>query len=178
MAANVAVMNADCTTFLSYIDWRRAMILLFENKVEVLVESDKVVRTSAGDEYKVPAIVRLIKAVRQIYKSKVPYSKKAVFIRDGYICQFCSRKLQEKGKLEDKPTVDHVMPSSRGGKSEFDNTVCSCLACNNKKGDRTPREAGMRLIKQPYQPTINEFMIKKAKQLGVYAMLEELWKTL
>jgi 5-methylcytosine-specific restriction endonuclease McrA len=67
-------------------------------------------------------------------------------IRDGNSCQYC-RKVLPMGSL----TLDHVIPKSRGGRSTGENLVACCRACNNRKGDRTPDEAGMTLTKKPGQ---------------------------
>jgi len=146
------------------------MRLLSKGKVEVLKATERILRSSDRTwEIYIPKILRLVKLVRSIYKTKVPWNKKNVIVRDRSICQFC-------GTIERKMTVDHVIPSSRGGKSTFDNCVCSCKSCNNRKGDKTPREAQMSLKRQPWPPTIMEFINIKMKTLGIDKVLEDLWK--
>ncbi|HRU40063.1 MAG TPA: HNH endonuclease, partial [Candidatus Goldiibacteriota bacterium] len=81
--------------------------------------------------------------------SRPKFSKKSVFIRDNYQCQYC-------GCHSVKPTIDHIIPRCKGGKNDWTNTVTACHACNNKKGDRTLKEAGMKLIRQPAEP---KFMV-------------------
>ena len=78
--------------------------------------------------------------------------KKAVLWRDRYTCQYCGQK---GGEL----TVDHVLPKSRGGKSTWDNLVAACRSCNLRKGDRTPEEAGMRLLRPPKPPRVPLFLL-------------------
>ncbi|MCP4692395.1 MAG: HNH endonuclease, partial [Desulfobacterales bacterium] len=112
-------------------------------------------------------VMKLIKLIRTIYRAKVPFSKRNVFLRDGLKCAYCGADGREL-------TMDHIIPRSRGGKNNFDNCVASCAACNNKKACRTPREAGMHLKVRPYQPTISEFLRIKFKRLGVAKVLEEL----
>jgi 5-methylcytosine-specific restriction endonuclease McrA len=73
-----------------------------------------------------------------------------------------------------KLTVDHIIPQSKGGKSTFDNRVAACRECNHKKGNRTPNEAKMYLIRQPYTPTIYEFIRLKMKQYKIDDFLKEL----
>ena len=73
-------------------------------------------------------------------------------------------------------TIDHILPRSKGGKSEFENTVCCCFACNNKKDNRTPSEAKMFLKFRPYTPTIMEFLIRSIKNSGMEETLNELEK--
>lgn len=87
-------------------------------------------------------------------------------VRDRYLCVYC--------KSNRDLTIDHVIPASRGGKNSFENCVTACRTCNNKKGNRTPREAKMFLKKQPYAPTISEFFRIKMDQLGMHKLLKEL----
>jgi len=164
----VILLNSDYS-FLNTINWKKAMRLLAKGKVEVLTATDKILR-SADRSWKlyIPKVLRLIKLVRQIYKTKVPFSKKNIIYRDKYICQYC-------GKKEDKMTIDHIIPSSRGGKSTFENCVTSCKPCNNLKNNRTPNEARMVLKRQPFKPTIMEFINIKMKLLGIDKILEEIW---
>ncbi len=77
-------------------------------------------------------------------------SRLGIFIRDGFRCQYCGKKLSYKNL-----TIDHVIPKSKGGKTEWTNVVTSCMPCNSKKGDRTPKAAGMTLIREPRIPSIN-----------------------
>jgi 5-methylcytosine-specific restriction endonuclease McrA len=159
------LLNGDYT-FLCLVDWKRAMKLVFTGKVKVLKYSDKMVR-SIGSVFRTPAVLVLMKVVRSVYKGKVPFSKKNILIRDRFTCAYC-------GKAGKRLTMDHVIPKSKGGKTDFDNCVTCCEACNNKKGSKTPREAGMSLMKRPYQPTISEFVRIRLQQSGVYDFLVEL----
>jgi 5-methylcytosine-specific restriction endonuclease McrA len=84
-------------------------------------------------------------------QARVPLNRRNVLRRDRYTCQYCGR---QGGDL----TVDHVLPKSRGGKSTWENLVAACRACNLKKGDRTPEEAGMRLLKPPRPPRLPLFL--------------------
>jgi 5-methylcytosine-specific restriction endonuclease McrA len=76
------------------------------------------------------------------------FSKRNVFKRDRYTCQYC-------GKQEHDLTLDHVTPRSKGGASEWTNIVTACVKCNRTKADRTPKEAKMKLITKPYKPDLN-----------------------
>ena len=77
-------------------------------------------------------------------------SRKSVFKRDNHICQYCQKSFGEK-----ELTLDHVLPKSRGGKKSWTNIVSACKKCNQKKGDKTPAEAGMKLFKVPKKPKNN-----------------------
>jgi 5-methylcytosine-specific restriction endonuclease McrA len=166
----VILLNADFS-YLGTVSWQKAIRLMVKEKAEVIKLSTKVIR-SAGNILKeiiIPKVLRLIKLVRAIYKNKVPFSKRNVMIRDNFICQYC-------GITEKKMTIDHVVPTSKSGKSTFENCTTSCKKCNNKKRNREPREANMHLKRQPWAPTIMEFIIIKTKNLGINKMLEDLCK--
>jgi len=160
------VLNGDYT-FLNTVDWKRAVALFMKGKTEVLKFSERPIRNGAGKVVmKVPLVMRLIKFIRSIYKSRVPFTKKNVFVRDKFRCAYCGAK--------DILTIDHVIPVSRGGKTTFDNCVASCKSCNSNKGNRIPSEANMFLKKQPYSPTISEFIRLKMEQLGLDQILVDI----
>lgn len=162
----VILLNSDYS-YLNTISWKTAMRLMAKGKVEMLKATDKVLRSIEGKwEVIMPAVLRLIKLVRTVYKTRVPFSKRNVIHRDLYTCQYC-------GVMSRKMTIDHVVPQSKGGKSTFENCVAACRECNNSKGDRTPHEANMTLKKQPKQPTIMEFLTLRMKALGVDDLLKE-----
>jgi 5-methylcytosine-specific restriction endonuclease McrA len=162
---HTVVLNADYT-FLGIVNWKRAVKLLVKEKAEVLQESDRPLMGSFTSVKNIPLVMRLIYMVNSVYRAKVPYSRKNVLIRDRHTCQYCGTK--------DDITVDHVVPRSRGGKSSFLNCVASCKECNiHKKQNRTPEEAGMRLIRAPHEPTIIEFLTIKMKSLGVHSFLKD-----
>jgi 5-methylcytosine-specific restriction endonuclease McrA len=143
------------------------MCLLAKQKVEVLRYSEKIVRTGEGLIMKIPAVMKLIKLIRTIYRTKVPFSKKNLFVRDGYHCAYCGVKTE-------RLTIDHIVPKSRGGETSFENCVAACKPCNNKKGKRTPNEAKMYLKVKTYQPTISEFLRLRVKTLGIQEVLKGL----
>ena len=73
-------------------------------------------------------------------------------------------------------TIDHVIPSSRGGKSSFENCVAACKSCNSEKNDRTPSEWGRPLLKRPFRPTIMEFITIKMQVMGVDKVIADMWE--
>jgi 5-methylcytosine-specific restriction endonuclease McrA len=99
---------------------------------------------------------------------KVPYKKiiltrRNILKRDGHKCAYCGRA--------DLPlTIDHIIPRSRGGDETWENLVAACLPCNNRKGDRNPEEAGIRLKIKPYTPSHIMFIRNNAGRL------DETWK--
>ena len=83
--------------------------------------------------------------IRKPFLERVAFNKKNILRRDGYTCQYCSRR-------GEKLTVDHVVPRSRGGQTTWTNVVAACLRCNLLKGNRTLEEARLRLIREPVHP--------------------------
>jgi 5-methylcytosine-specific restriction endonuclease McrA len=147
----VIVLNAGYE-FLGLISWQRAMVLLFSGKVEVVKESDRLVRT-VSKTFRIPAVIRLYKFIRQIYRREVPFSRKNILVRDSFVCQYCGREFPP-GDL----TIDHIIPKVQGGDNLWTNVVASCRSCNVRKGGLTPRQAGMQLVRKPFKPTIMEFI--------------------
>lgn len=132
---------------LSFVTERKALKLLFKGKVDVVsVWPDVQIRFTNGF-INFPAILRLKYFVKKNY-TQLLFSRKAVFKRDRFGCQYCA-KLLKSGQV----TVDHVIPKSMGGGSSFSNCVTSCYGCNNKKGNRTPEQANMLLLTKPIAPT-------------------------
>jgi len=123
---------------------KKAVILLFLDKAEVVeINKEKVIRT-IKDGFPYPSVIRL-KKFAKLANRKIDLTRKNVMKRDGMQCQYC-------GKKHVNLTVDHILPKSRGGKDEWENLTTACNECNNKKGNRTPEEAGMRLLSIPKKP--------------------------
>ena len=142
---HTVVLNADFT-YLNTVPWQRAIKLLIKEKAEAIKEADRQICNSEGTcVLKVPLVLRLVQMVQTVYRNKVPYSRKNVFIRDNHTCQYCG--------THERLSIDHVIPRSKGGKTSFENCVTSCITCNIAKGNRTPREAQMKLRKRPHEPT-------------------------
>ena len=128
------------------ITWKRAVKLVFMEKVEVVEESNRTVH-SISVAMRVPSVVRLMTYVR-FRRREAKFSRRNIYARDGHTCQYCGKKF-----LSDDLTCDHVMPRSRGGKAGWTNIVTCCVICNRKKGGRTPAEAGLRLLRRPTRPS-------------------------
>ena len=160
------LLNADYS-FLNLVNWKRAFCLIAKGKVEIVKDSQRTIRNASGDELKVPAVMRLIKLIRTIYRSSVSFTKRNVLVRDRFKCAYC-------GTRKERLSIDHIIPKSRGGKTNFENCVAACKACNLKKGGRTPNEAKMYLKARPFQPTISEFLRLKFENLGIHDVLADL----
>jgi 5-methylcytosine-specific restriction endonuclease McrA len=122
---------------------RRALVLVLLGRAEMVQASDHVVRSPVA-AFPVPSIIRVLRAVRP-HRRAVALTKKNVLKRDGHRCQYC-------GATHGKMTTDHVVPRSRGGAESWRNLVCACAACNRRKGNRTPQQAGMQLLRPPSVP--------------------------
>ncbi|MGH2409530.1 MAG: HNH endonuclease [Chloroflexota bacterium] len=131
----VLVLNASCEG-LHYVPLRRAMALLLARKAELVEATGQRIR-SARPDLPEPRVIRLLRYVFVPFKAD-RVTKPKILRRDGR-CQYCGR---EQAAL----TVDHVLPRSRGGGTTWENCVAACLPCNQRKDNRTPREAGMRLL--------------------------------
>lgn len=159
---SVLLLNSNYQ-FHALIDKKRAIKLLFRGKCEIVVPSHEVIEnTSKTISIVVPKVLRLLHIVKSIFKNELPFNKKNVFVRDENTCQYCGEVYPKKSKFL---TIDHVLPSSRGGKDSFTNCVCCCKICNEKKGNKTPEEAGMLLRKYPAIPKIMDFMAVRSKQV-------------
>ena len=128
------------------ITWQRAITLLFSGKVEVIEEyEDRTIR-SVTLEIRMPSVIRFLRGVRA-FRRAVRFSRENVYARDRGRCQYCRRKVPRS-----EATYDHVVPRAHGGHTTWENVVISCFECNQRKGGRTPLEAGMRLLCAPVRP--------------------------
>ena len=133
---------------LKVVDWRKAITMLCQGKVEVVSEYDREVR-SVSVTFKLPSVIRLLRYItikRRI--DYVPFSRANIYARDDHRCQYCGIE-----HLVGSLTFAHVLPVSQGGKKNWENIVTSCIDCNRRKGGRTPAQAGMRVIRQPSRPS-------------------------
>jgi 5-methylcytosine-specific restriction endonuclease McrA len=160
------LLNADYS-FLSLVHWKRAVCLLVKGKAEVIRDSPATIRQASGEELRIPAVMRLVKLIRTIYRTGVAFTKRNVLVRDGFRCAYC-------GSHKERLSIDHIMPRSRGGRTSFENCVAACKGCNLRKGGRTPSEAGMYLKTRPVRPTVSEFLRLKLQHLGLQGVLSEI----
>src|SRR6188508_484872 len=140
----VLVLNASYEP-LNVTSVRRAHVLVFKGKAEVLEELDQPLH-SASDTYPWPHVIRLVHYVRVPRAVQRKISRRALFARDGWRCVYC-------GTASGRLTLDHVVPRSRGGDSVWENVVTSCAPCNMRKGNRLPHEVEMTPRKPPRPPT-------------------------
>lgn len=144
MGDRILLLNATYEP-LSVIDWRRAVVMLFLEKIEPLAHYDRFIR-GINRTLRLPAVVRLLRRVA-VRPTVVRFSRANVYARDRHTCQYCGVKLSA-----DRLTYDHVVPKRFGGKRNWTNIVTCCVRCNRAKGGRTPEQAGMRLKRKPIRP--------------------------
>lgn len=96
-----------------------------------------------------PQVIRLLN-FDKMRKRALKLNRRSIYERDNYSCQYCGKKSNSKNS--DQFSLDHVLPSSRGGKNTWTNLVCCCVKCNVKKDNKLPKEAGMKLLKDPVKP--------------------------
>ena len=152
----VLVLNASYEP-LNVTSVRRAHVLVFKGKAEVLEELDQPLH-SASDTYPWPHVIRLVHYVRVPRAVQRKISRRALFARDGWRCVYC-------GTASGRLTLDHVVPRSRGGDSVWENVVTSCAPCNLKKGNRLLDEVEMRLISAPKPPSPALFVTLSAPKV-------------
>jgi 5-methylcytosine-specific restriction endonuclease McrA len=126
--------------------WQHAITDLFLGKVEVVEYSRDRTIQGVGRTHRMPAVVRLLRSFRRD-RIRIKFSRLNIYARDAFTCQYCAVR-----KATEDLTFDHVMPRSRGGRTTWENIVTCCVDCNAEKADRTPDQAGMRLLARPRKP--------------------------
>ena len=182
LETNVLVLNRFFMA-VRVIDVRRAFTLLYRECAEVIDMEDgsqyqsydfdswcelselTASEKQPGEEYlktvrfelRIPRILRLTRFDKMPMQT-VRFNRKNLFARDDHTCQYCGPH----GSLS-QLSMDHVIPRSYGGKTSWDNIVCCCLRCNSRKGGRTPKEARMKLLRQPAKPRVNPLMVQSVE---------------
>ena len=164
----VLVLNANYSP-MTVCTAKRAITLYFLNKIDVLSNYNAKVH-SPSISLDLPSVIK-IKTYIKNNSMAVEISRKNILVRDNYTCQYC-------GKHSTSLTVDHVVPRFRGGQDMWENLVGACKDCNQKKGERTPEEAGMPLIKKPKRPNrihyFQRFVKEKQIDWRPYLFMEPL----
>jgi 5-methylcytosine-specific restriction endonuclease McrA len=152
LGQRVLVLNASYEP-LQLVSVRRAVILLLQEKAEVVEAARQQLRARALS-LDVPLVIRLVRYIRIPRRLKLPCSRRGVFARDRETCQYCGA---QPGRAH--LTMDHVVPRSQGGGTTWDNVVTACRDCNHRKGGRTPDQANMKLAVVPRQPQYVAFAL-------------------
>jgi len=164
---------------------RRAFCLLYEGHAQVVTETGGSFNTFAFEDWKdfsinapeeesvdtvsfkikIPRVILLL-FYERLPRREVKFTRKNIYERDGNRCQYCGKKFDSKNL-----NLDHVVPLARGGKTTWDNIVCSCLPCNTRKGGRSLNESGMKLIRKPRKPIWQTFVLIRFR-----SHMHESWK--
>lgn len=164
------VLNADWQPLtvhpLSTMNWQEAIKAVFQERVTVIEEYDHEIR-SERTTWRLPSVIALKDYVK---RDSVPtFNRYNIYLRDEFTCQYCGEE-----KTTPNLTFDHVWPKSLGGKSNWLNVVAACQPCNYRKAARTPKQAGMRLLHEPRQPTTWQLYLKGRHQ--IHGELHETWR--
>ncbi|WP_447036567.1 HNH endonuclease [Streptomyces sp. DSM 118878] len=143
------VLNASFEP-LSTVTLNRAVVLVLQDKAVVEQAHPGLRVRAAAVDIPVPRVIRLCRYVRVPFRRQAPWSRRGVLVRDRHRCAYCGRRAT---------TVDHVVPRSQGGADSWLNTVASCAMDNHRKANRTPEEAGMPLLRMPFEPTPADAML-------------------
>ena len=150
------VLNADFRPLsyypLSLWSWQDAVKAVFLERVTILSEYDRVVR-SPTFEMPLPSVIAL---KDYISTTRYPaFTRFNVFLRDSFTCQYCKKQ-----HATHDLTFDHVTPRSRGGLTSWENVVAACRTCNTHKGSRLIKECGLHLARPPWRPSSHELQEK------------------
>lgn len=147
------VLNATYEP-LSVVSVKRAIVLVLSGRAVIEhAEANRVIHSSTVD-VPLPLVIRLLRFVRVPWRARAAWTRRGVLTRDRHRCAYCG------GPAD---TIDHLLPRSRGGADTWLNTVAACHADNQRKGNRTPEEAGMRLLAPPYEPSPGAVMVLSAR---------------
>ena len=147
------------------IGWQRAMLLWFQGKARIIEDQDAEVH-GATWRYKIPSVIQLTDYVMKNWDKHIRFSRRNVFHRDAYTCQYCNQR-----PAPHRLTLEHVLPRCRGGQTNWINIVTACFACNQKKEGKTPEEAGMRLRKKPAKPQGRDYF-----KFALPEEIPQIWK--
>ncbi|MHC2993305.1 HNH endonuclease [Pontibacter sp. HJ8] len=148
MRDKVLILNQDFSA-IAVCTVHKAFLLVYLEKAEMVTKANGSVLRTVSTSYPVPSVIRLQHYVKIPYYG-ISLSRHNVLRRDNFLCQYCgtNRNL----------TLDHMLPRSRGGETNWLNLVTACSKCNSRKGDRTPEEAGLKLLNKPSKPSLLTFL--------------------
>lgn len=149
------VLNASYQP-LCVVSARRAVVLVLKSKAVIEQPSDEGTFSSEKMTLPVPSVVRLLYFVKVPYRARASLSRRAVFVRDQFECQYCGSAAEN---------VDHIHPRSRGGTHTWDNVVASCRPCNARKENMLLAETNMKLRRPPHIPKDSLFLIAAAGKI-------------
>lgn len=153
---NCLILNIDYSP-LCVIDWQKSMtwyyrsLYRYNRHIEIVAFYENDFIRGVGDiTHKIPSIIRILKFINLQYQ-QVKFSRRNLFIRDNFTCQYCGKQ-NDRNQL----TYDHIIPKSKwphnSSPTNWNNIVTACVACNRKKANRTPDAANMPLLSRPFKP--------------------------
>ena len=149
------VLNAGYEP-LGVVSFKRAVILVLNQKATVLAGAGEQEVHSARESFKLPSVILLSRYVRVPTARQIPVTRRGVLRRDAWRCAYCAKPAN---------TIDHVQPKSKGGKESWENLVACCFKCNNAKGDKTLAELGWTLKIAPKMPTGAQWLVRGAERI-------------
>lgn len=126
--------------------WEHAIVMIYTDKVDVIETTDEVIYRKGDEVVMMPSVIRLKKPIDNM-KRAVKFSRVNVFTRDNFRCCYCGSP-----KRMSELNYDHVVPRHMGGRTVWENIVAACYPCNSRKANRTPEQAGMKLLRRPHKP--------------------------
>ncbi|MCP4583409.1 MAG: HNH endonuclease [candidate division Zixibacteria bacterium] len=167
LSRNVLVLNQNYEP-LSVCTVKRAVVMVFLDRAEIIETLDGQRVHSVSTSIAAPSVVRLGAYIKVPFK-RIMLSRKNIIKRDAGLCQYC-------GLNSTHMTVDHIIPRNLGGKDTWENLVAACARCNNKKGKKTPEQAGLKLLRIPRRPNhitfIKNFIGVKDRSWRRYLFME------
>ena len=148
MKDKVLILNQDFSA-IAVCSVHKAFLLVYLDKAEMVSKSADAFLRTINKAYPIPSVIRLQRYVRVPYYG-IALSRHNIMRRDNYSCQYCGSPKNL--------TLDHLLPRSRGGETNWLNLVTACMRCNTRKGDRTPEEAGLKLSRKPIKPSLHYFL--------------------
>lgn len=145
-----------------WVDWREAVGLYFTDKVAWEAGSEKILlrggrsrETGFRSQIEIDSIIAVRDRSRRFARNLVPpLTRRELFHRDGGLCMYCGLRM-----TFSQMQIEHIVPRSKGGAHEWCNVVSTCESCNRHKDDRTPEQAGMKLLALPYEPNLAEWLM-------------------
>lgn len=175
------LLNADYSP-ISVISWKRAMVWHFKYTknngygIDIIdfYKDDAIIGTS-NKKFPIPAVTKTKRFFKVCKNDQIVFSRKNIFSRDEYKCQYCGIKFEHK-----ELTYDHVIPKSKWNydhsPTNWTNIVTACVSCNNRKGDRTPTQANMPLLSVPVKPEKRLRYLPIFEYLATIKQVPEEWK--
>lgn len=164
LSSRVLVLNATYEP-IHICNVHRAVILIFKG-VAVMQEKTDFLLHSVNRAFTAPSVIRLVHYVAIPYKKRL-VSKNSILIRDRFLCQYCGKPLRSQ-----EVTLDHIVPKSRGGETNWENLAACCPSCNVRKGSKLPEEAGLKMLKDPRKGASYHFI----HLLRHYGSVDENWR--